>query len=61
MINVAPHHQRQGVGEGMVKHARDIAVASKGRIRAPSRAYSETDQGAAFAESMIKRGLFPEE
>lgn len=61
MIEVGVHHQRRGVAEGMVRHARDIAIASKGKIRAPRRAYSETDEGAAFAEAMIKRGLFTEE
>lgn len=57
MIGVDEDHQRKGVATGMVQHANSVASASKQRIPAIKRAYHETPDGEAFADSMVKRGL----
>lgn len=58
MIDVDENHQRKGVATGMVQHGQKIAKASKYRIPKPSRAYSETDEGAMFADEMERKGIF---
>lgn len=57
-IEVDPKHQRRGVATGMVKHGQEISRASKGVIPKPERAYSETDEGAMFADEMERKGVF---
>lgn len=59
-INVDEDHQRKGVATEMVNHATRVAKASNRKIRPPSRAYHETDAGADWADSMVKRGLMEE-
>ena len=57
-IEVYPEHQRRGVATGMVQHGQQVSKASKGRIPKPERAYSETDEGAMFADEMERKGIF---
>jgi len=59
-IDVDQDHKRKGVATGMVNHATKVAKASKNKIRPPSRAYTETSEGEAWADSMVKRGLMKE-
>jgi ribosomal protein S18 acetylase RimI-like enzyme len=62
-IHVDREHQRQGIATHMVKHATEISKASKTpsghyRIPYPQRAYNETEEGEAWADSMEKRGFW---
>lgn len=62
-ISVDDEHQRRGVATGMVKHARKVAegfqrAGRPGAAPWPARAYSETDEGALFADEMARRGYF---
>jgi len=61
-IDVDPAHQRKGIATEMVKHATRVSDASDQRIPYPQRAYNETDDGEAWADSMKRRGMkgFPE-
>jgi hypothetical protein len=60
-IDVDEDHQRRGVAEGMVRHGIKVHEAAKNigaDIPRPQRASHETDEGAEFGESMVKKGLF---
>ncbi len=59
-IDVDENHQRKGVATGMVTHATKVAKASNKKIRPPSRAYTETEEGSDWADAMVKRGLMKE-
>lgn len=63
MIDVDEDHRRKGVAEGMLNHAvstHKAAKAAGGFITHPRRSYNETDQGALWANSMIRKGLLKE-
>lgn len=60
MIDVDKDHQRKGVAKGMLNHAVSVhkeAKAAGKRIPHPERAYSETDEGRLWADSMERKGL----
>jgi GNAT superfamily N-acetyltransferase len=59
-IDVDEEHKRKGIATEMVNHATRVAKASNKKIRPPSRAYTETDEGSDWADSMVKRGLMEE-
>jgi GNAT superfamily N-acetyltransferase len=56
-IDVDKDHKRKGIATEMVNHATRVAKASNKKIRPPSRAYTETEEGSNWADSMVKRGL----
>ena len=59
-IDVDEDHKRKGIATEMVNHATRVAKASNKKIRPPSRAYTETEEGSNWADAMVKRGLMEE-